>query len=206
MLSKHPDKNCICRQVTIRIQNEPELRVNEASWTVLQAKKVFHVFLCYKSSQNLACWPPLLKIFKNLQGILCLNYKRYHVSWGTHCCNRQPEPRSQEISSRPAQSNQTGEAPPWASLWFSYHLKGVFFGEQVILIFFLIAACLNAWTGHLGMLETAGLTMLVEGFDINSIINHRTSRAGLLLPLSKATMPKLGNIIYSPDTKSSSFT
>lgn len=56
------------------------------------------------------------------------------------------------------------------------------------------------------MLETAGLTMLVEGFDINSIINHRTSRAGLLLPLSKATMPKLGNIIYSPDTKSSSFT
>lgn len=48
MLSKHPDKNCICRQVTIRIQNEPELRVNEASWTVLQSKKVFPVFLCYK--------------------------------------------------------------------------------------------------------------------------------------------------------------
>lgn len=49
------------------------------------------------------------------------------------------------------------------------------------------------------MLETAGLTTLVESFDINSIINHRTSRVGLLLP-------KLGNITYSPETKSSNFT
>lgn len=36
------------------------------------------------------------------------------------------------------------------------------------------------------MLETAGLTMLVEGFNINSIINHRTLRADLLCPSVKS--------------------
>lgn len=114
--------------------------------------------------------------------------------------------RSQEISSRSAHNNQTAEAPPWANLWFSYHPKGGFFGGQVILIFFLIAAYSNTWTRHLGMLETAGLTMLVESFDINSIINHRTSRAGLLPPLCQKLPCPSWEIQYSPETKSSSFT
>lgn len=42
---------------------------------------------------------------------------------------------------------------------------------------------------------TAGLTTLVVGFDINSIINHKVKhfKRFATAPLTKVTMPKLGN-------------
>lgn len=42
---------------------------------------------------------------------------------------------------------------------------------------------------------TAGLTTLVMGFDINSIINHKVRhfKRFSAAPLTKVTVPKLGN-------------
>ena len=85
--------------------------------------------------------------------------------------------------------------------------QGTFSGGRLFLIsFFLIAACLSTSTTHSGILErqllletsyqldgTGGLTTLVVGFDINSIITHKLRhRRFATVPLTEVTHAQAG--------------